>query len=256
MGALCHYNYYPVLVPLDDDEMQEYARLSKLIAQNAASTKSLSIRDLEGSAKHRLIERARLLWHAQGKVDALREMLGSLPENQRDYSLIYAAEGKSPLTRLPQRPLIHQVAKDLGLRYRDFVGDTPLETRRELLDALESGEIDGLVAMKCLDQGIDIPPARVAHFLASTKNPRQYVQRRGRILRPPTDGSRKVASVIDYIAHPDAGKLNFDMERRLVAQEILRCQQLADAADNKNRAIAELQPMLNRYNLWDVLGGQ
>ena len=40
-----------------------------------------------------------------------------------------------------------------------------------------------------------------------------------------------------------------------MAQEILRCQQLADAADNKNRAIAELQPMLNRYNLWDILGG-
>ena len=256
MGALCHYNYYPVLVALNDDEMHEYARLSKLIGQHAASTKSLSIRDLEDSAKHLLIKRARLLWHAQGKVDAFRDMLESLPERQRNYSLIYAAEGESALTQLRQEPLIHEVAIDLGLRYRDFVGGTPLKTRTELLDALESGQVDGLVAMKCLDQGIDIPPARVAHFLASTKNPRQYVQRRGRILRPPKDGSRKIASVIDYIAHPDSSGLNFDMERRLVAQEILRCQQLADAADNKNRAIAELQPMLNRYNLWDVLGGQ
>ena len=160
------------------------------------------------------------------------------------------------MTQLRQGPMIHQVATDLGLRYRDFVGDTPMETRSELLDALKSGRVDGLVAMKCLDQGIDIPPARVAHFLASTKNPRQYVQRRGRILRPPKDGSEKVARVIDYIAHPDSEGLNFDMERRLVAQEILRCQQLAEAADNKNRAIAVLQPMLNRYNLWDVLGGQ
>ena len=150
--------------------------------------------------------------------------------------------------------MVHEVASSLGLRFHDFVGDTPLEVRSHLLTELGSGSIDGLVAMKCLDQGIDVPTARTAHFLASTKNPRQYIQRRGRILRQPKDGSSKAASVFDYIAYPEFAE-NFNMERKLVAQEILRSKEMAEAADNTNQAVAMLRPLLDRYNLWDTLGG-
>ena len=254
LGALCHYTYVPVLVQLTDEEMREYARLSQEIGKRAASTHGLSISDLEDSAKMLLIERARLLWHAEGKVAAFREVLESLPPSDRGLSLIYTAEGESPLTSTRQAPLVHNVAKSLDLKYRDFFGDTPLPERSALLGQLADGRIDGLVAMKCLDQGIDIPTARVAHFLASTKNPRQYVQRRGRILRQPRDGSAKHALVFDYIAHPDlAGTRNFDMERRLVAQELLRAREMAEAADNPYQAISAIRPLLDGYNLWDTL---
>ena len=177
----------------------------------------------------------------------------SLPETERNYTLVYTAEGESPLTGERQAPLVHEVASRLGLCFHDFVGDTPLEVRSRLLNELGSGAIDGLVAMKCLDQGIDVPTARIAHFLASTKNPRQYIQRRGRILRQPPDGSAKVASAFDYIAYPEYAE-NFNMERKLVAQEILRAKEMAEAADNRNQAIALLSPLLDRYNLWDTLG--
>ena len=253
LGALCHYVYNPVLVPLGDDEMKEYSRLSREIGKRAGYAKGLSIRDLDDSAKMPMLERARLLRHAERKVDAFRDVLDSLPADQRSYSLVYTAEGESPLRGLRQGPLIHEAAEEHGLRYRDFVGETPLDARSELLTQLGSGQIDGLVAIKCLDQGIDVPTARVAHFLASTKNPRQYVQRRGRILRPPKDDCNKTATVFDYIASPAAMGQNFDMERKLVAQEILRARELAEAADNKNGAIAQLRPMLDRYNLWDTL---
>ena len=252
-GALCHYTYTPVLVTLHDDEIDAYAKLSQAIGQFVGKAKGFSVRDLEESAKMLLIKRAQLLWHARGKPDAFRETLESLPLSDRCYSLIYTAEGESRLDHRRQGPLIHQAAEELGLRYRDFVGDTPLRDRNELLAALKAGEIDGLVAMKCLDQGIDVPPARVAHFLASTKNPRQYVQRRGRILRLPADGSPKTAMVFDYIACP-AHTAGSATERRLVAQEILRARELAEAADNKHRAIATLKPLLDAYNLWDALG--
>ena len=256
LGALCHYIYTPVLVPLGSAELDEYARLSREIGKRVGSSKGLSIRDLEDSAKMLLIQRARLLWHAEGKVAAFRDVLESLPEDERGYSLIYTAEGESPLAGVRQGFLVHDVAADLGLRYHDFVGDTPLDIRDNLLEALGSGRIDGLVAMKCLDQGIDVPTARAAHFLASTKNPRQYVQRRGRILRRPRDGSKKVAVVFDYITYPESTGLNFDMERRLGAQEVLRARDMAAAADNRNQAISALRPMLDRYNLWDSVGGQ
>lgn len=254
LGALCHYTYTPVLVALSHEEMNEYARLSRDIGRRVGRSKGLSISDLEDSAKMLLIERARLLWHAEGKVAAFRDVLESLPTEERGFSLIYTAEGESPLTNGRQAPLVHGVGCDLGLAYRDFIGDTPLDERAVLLEQLGAGKVDGLVAMKCLDQGIDVPTARVAHFLASTKNPRQYIQRRGRILRQPKDGSSKHAVVFDYIAHPNGVGENFDMERRLVAQEILRARAMADAADNHNQAINALRPLLDSYNLWDALG--
>lgn len=254
LGALCHYTYIPVLVPLDREEMDEYYRLSREISRRAHTLESLSIRDLEESAKLLLIQRSRLLWHAQGKIAAFRDALESLNETQRGYSLIYTAEGESPIGAIRQGPLVHAVGGDLDLRYHDFVGDTPLDTRAKLLTELGSGQIDGLVAMKCLDQGIDVPTARIAHFLASTTNPRQYVQRRGRILRQPPDGSAKIATVFDYIAYPAEMGYNFATERRLVAQEVLRAREIAEAADNSNQAIAALRPILDRYNLWDTLG--
>ena len=254
LGALCHYSYKPILVPLSREEMDEYTRLSKEIGRRVGGSKGLGISDLEDSAKMLLIERARLLWHAEGKVGAFSDVLDSLPAEERNYSLIYTAEGESPLANVRQAPQIHDIAEGLGVAYRDFVGDTPLDERAALLRQLGAGDIDGLVAMKCLDQGIDVPTARVAHFLASTKNPRQYVQRRGRILRKPKDGSPKHAIVFDYIAHPDDVIENFDLERRLVAQEVLRAREMADAADNRNQAINALQPILDRYNLWDTIG--
>ena len=254
LGALCHYTYKPVLVALSSEEMEEYTRLSRDIGRRVGQSKGLSINDLEDSAKMLLIERARLLWHAQGKVASLRDVLESMPTDERGFSLIYTAEGESPLTGGRQAPLVHGVACDLRLAYRDFIGDTPLDERAALLEQLGAGTVDGLVAMKCLDQGIDVPTARVAHFLASTKNPRQYIQRRGRILRQPKDGSSKHAVVFDYIAHPDSVGENFDMERRLVAQEVLRARTMADAADNRNQAINALRPLLDSYNLWDALG--
>lgn len=254
LGALCHYTYKPVLVPLSREEMDEYGRLSHEIGKRVGAAKGLSVRDLEDSAKMLLIERARLLWHADGKVAAFRDAIDLLPQSERNLSLIYTAEGVSPLSGVRQAPAVHEVAHEFGLNYRDFVGDTPLDERATLLRQLGSGDIDGLVAMKCLDQGIDVPTARVAHFLASTKNPRQYVQRRGRILRRPKDGSPKHAIVFDYIAHPEGLGQNFDMERRLVAQEVLRARSMADAADNRNQAISTLRPLLDSYNLWDTLG--
>ena len=254
IGALCHYTYTPVLIPLSREEMDEYTRLSREIGRRVGRSKGLSINDLEDSAKMLLFERARLLWHTEGKVAALRDVLESMPTEERGYSLLYTAEGKSPLTGERQAPLVHDVACNLGLAYHDFIGDTPLDERTALLEQLRAGKVDGLVAMKCLDQGIDVPTARVAHFLASTKNPRQYIQRRGRILRQPKDGSSKHATVFDYIAHPNSVGENFDMERRLVAQEVLRARAMAHAADNRNQAINALQPLLDSYNLWDALG--
>ena len=85
-----------------------------------------------------------------------------------------------------------------------YDGGTPDNTRRDLEERLDEGSIDALVAMRCLDQGIDIPEARTALFVASTTNPRQYVQRRGRVLRRPKrpTSTKDSADLYDFIVVP------------------------------------------------------
>lgn len=251
LGALCHYTYHPVLVPLTDEEMEEYTTLSRKIAQRFAASDSESFADLEVSAKTLMLDRARVLWHAQAKLPAFRERLEARPDEAHD-ALIYVAEGPSPLyPHERQSPGVHAIAESLSLRFADFVGDTPLPVRERLLSELASGALDGLVAMKCLDQGIDVPSARVAHFLASTRNPRQYIQRRGRVLRRDPNNPDKVATIYDYIAHPSEPGDEFQLERRLVAREVLRAHEMASAADNRYAAINVLSPLLDEYLLWD-----
>ena len=250
LGALCHYTYHPVLVPLTPEEMDEYTKLTRRIAQKFAASGNASFAELEVSAKQLMLERARILWHAQGKLPAFRESLSETPGGTTG-ALVYVAEGESPVTKDRQAPGVHAIAKSMGLRFGDFVGDTPLPNRERLLSELAAGRLDGLVAMKCLDQGIDVPSARVAHFLASTRNPRQYIQRRGRVLRRDPTNPAKVARVYDYIAHPSELGDEFQIERRLVAREVLRAHEMASAADNRYAAINVLSPLLDQYLLWD-----
>ena len=98
-----------------------------------------------------------------------------------------------------------------------------------------------LVAMRCLDEGVDIPDARVAYLLASSSNPRQFIQRRGRILRPAP--GKDMAEIIDYLAVPQAGTpLNFDVERNLLTRELERANEFGKLAENYEATLALLRP--------------
>jgi superfamily II DNA or RNA helicase len=134
--------------------------------------------------------------------------------------------------------------------------------RERLLSAFESGEIDVLTSIRCLDEGVDVPATRTAHLLASTSNPRQYVQRRGRILRK--HESKTVAVIHDYITVPDTARHpetlsedQFEAERRLIEKELERVSTFADAARNHPDAEVDgvptsgesLQNVKRRYDL-------
>ena len=115
--------------------------------------------------------------------------------------------------------------------------------------------LDALVAMRCLDQGIDIPEARTALFVASTTNPRQYVQRRGRVLRRPKrpTSTKDSADLYDFIVvPPELDDQRFEMEQKLVAREVLRASTLAESAENRYGALDVLAPVVERYGLTDV----
>ena len=108
-----------------------------------------------------------------------------------------------------------------------------------------------LFAMKCLDEGVDVPRAEVGIFTSSTGNPRQFIQRRGRLLR--THPDKSFAYIYDTIVVPDTSafteKNMYEMERSLVRNELMRVAYFASLSDNYFDAKKSLSGILDYYNI-------
>jgi superfamily II DNA or RNA helicase len=103
-----------------------------------------------------------------------------------------------------------------------FVGSTPLEDRVRIIKNLRNKTIKAIVAIKCLDEGVDIPSAQLAFFLSNNTDPREYVQRLGRVLRQDKEGGKTRADVYDFIVLPPKGVI-FDSESgRLIARNLIK----------------------------------
>ncbi len=192
-GALTPYHYYPEKIDLNEEEIEEYLRLSKMIAQLQCNKN-----DNKSKIEGLLRKRADLIGRADDKIPHLLKILNqhkqdAVANNERfQHILIYCNKGT-------HKEVLSSVAKT-GLKVHEFVHDVPLRERKKILDAFSNGEIDGLIAIRCLDQGVDIPATRRAYILASSTNPREFVQRRGRILRKST--GKNYAIVHDFIVGP------------------------------------------------------
>jgi superfamily II DNA or RNA helicase len=105
--------------------------------------------------------------------------------------------------------------------------------------------------MKCLDQGVDVRTASIAIFMASSTNPMEYIQRRGRILRP-YPGKRK-AIIFDLIVIPAIRNLHvkelFDLEKRILEKEMIRYNEFADAADNRLECIEKIVALYTKLGV-------
>ena len=86
-----------------------------------------------------------------------------------------------------------------GLIAYGIVAETSSEDRKKILEGFNSGTIDVLVAIKCLDEGVDIPNCHTEFILASSTNPREFIQRRGRVLRTSKTNPDKVANIYDFV---------------------------------------------------------
>jgi superfamily II DNA or RNA helicase len=252
MGALCRYRYLPRLVELADAENELYVGLTAQIAQRLAAGESMDD-DPSSPIGYLLRRRAAVLGHANGKLADLRGDMEARREAW--FQLVYCAEGSQPAepgeppgpTQISQ--VMDLIGNDLHLAAHSYVAETPRAERQVLLRRFGSGDdLRVLVAMRCLDEGVDIPDARVAYLLASSSNPRQFIQRRGRILRRAP--GKDMAEIIDYLAVPQAGTpLNFDVERSLLTRELERANEFGKLAENYEATLALLRPLKEKYQL-------
>jgi DNA phosphorothioation system restriction enzyme len=248
-GALVRYLYYPLLVNLTENEGYAYLKLTKRIGWvlSHQETMDLNHDDLRGL----VMQRARLVGAASNKLNVLRELMKT--RMHTSHTLFYCGDGtvEQSGSRGSNRQLeavSHLLGSELGYRVNTYTADTAIEKREELRRQFESGELQGLVAIRCLDEGVDIPAIKTAVILASSGNPRQFIQRRGRILRPHPNKDR--ATLFDTIVMPP--KLDreaLEIERNILKKELRRFIEFADLADNAGEARMKLLQLQKSYGL-------
>ena len=253
-GQLSRYRYFPVQVVFDDDEAEAYATITKQLVRFFRSGEE--DKELPSGAMHLLIRRARLIAGARRKISSLRSVLANMPSLPKA-AIFYCGDGTtSEKVGDDEVRQIEAVAKllteEFGLRVRRFTYRESPGEREEILDSLRSGSLDGVVAVRCLDEGIDLPDLRYGFFLASSTNPRQFVQRRGRLLRKAP--GKHEAMLYDFVMEPPelGGEMDddaFNLERRFLARELRRIDEFCSTAENGPSAKASLLALRRKYNL-------
>ncbi|OUL22938.1 DNA phosphorothioation system restriction enzyme [Nostoc sp. RF31YmG] len=256
-GALVHYLYFPILVELTEAESIAYLKLTRRIGR------SLLYREREnGEAgdfenhedlKPLLMQRARLIGAAENKLTALRELMATRKDTT--HTLFYCSDGSQEAGQRSSLRQLKAVAKilgvELGYKVSTYTAQTSLQEREVLRRQFESAELQGLVAIRCLDEGVDIPAIQTAVILSSSGNPRQFIQRRGRVLRPHPGKER--ATIFDMIVlPPDLERETIEVERNLLKKELRRFVEFADLADNAGEARMKLLDLQKRYGLLDI----
>lgn len=253
--ALTPYYYRPVVVELDGAELDEYIDITQKLGRFLGPGDGIS---LEGPAKLLLIKRARILANAGQKIPALWKAI--LPFKDTSHNLIYCGDGtrQHDTGEAAERQLdavLKLLGHDVGMRVHRYTAETALDDRDELRDRFAAGDLQGLVAIRCLDEGVDIPATERAFILASSTNPRQFIQRRGRVLRPSPGTGKTSAEIFDFLAVPPPDSVDanaWQVERRLVQRELERVTLFADLAQNGPEATAALRDLRLRYDLLHI----
>ena len=224
--CLAPYNYYVHAATLNGDELDEFAALTGRIGAVIGQ----GLPDQEDTLTSLLIARRRIIETAQAKISLLREVLGRRGPRALSQALIYAS-AKDPQSF----EAIAAILKDLDIRWAPVTQAESANKRRlrDILSTFEAGGYQVLLAKKVLDEGVDIPSVREAFIVASSTVQREWIQRRGRVLR--LHPGKAWAVVHDFVALPPAqmvrleGTLNM---KKIVRSELDRAYSFAAHARN------------------------
>ena len=267
-GVLCKYLYYPHVVRLSPDEMNAYVELSEKIAKYF-NFNTETFDHIDEILKMMLLARKRIVHKAVNKLDVFKNIIEKRFQDKGNlkYTLIYVPEGNKPDYVEVQddfdknenieddsdaEHLINIYTQavtevDDHVTVRKFVSGQ--KDRDEILYDFAEGKLQVLTSMKCLDEGVDVPRSELAIFCSSTGNPRQFIQRRGRVLR--THPDKKMAELHDLVVLPEVNPYSgsYLMERSLVKGELQRVKNFANLSENPSYSEIELREVLDHYAL-------
>jgi superfamily II DNA or RNA helicase len=260
-GFLTPYFYYPYFVNLEHDELEEYLELTRRLVKFF----DFDSGKFKDSATQLLIKRKRIIHKAHNKKDCLRKIFQDVEAKNASlkYTFVYVPEGYESNTQTDEEHEIEEddmriineyskIINSFGYKTYQFLGET--KNRDKILNQFKSGALEILTAMKALDEGVDIPITKNAIFCASTGNPRQFIQRRGRVLRTFKDKTH--ANIYDMIVTPSMDLMVNeepelkDMEVRIFKSELKRVANFLYSSENLMEVINDkIRVVADSYNL-------
>ena len=264
-GKLTRYKYYPVITTLSDDEMEIYSGLTYEMSKCLIKGKDGEFQ-LSEKGKLLALKRARLVAGITDKLNKLTEAI--TPYTNDKHILVYC--GAANILHDDQdysdtsEDDIRQIdavtdllGNQLGMSVSQFTSREDITERERLKKEFAAGDnLQALIAIKCLDEGVNIPAIKTAFILASTNNPKEYIQRRGRVLR--LSKGKDFAVIYDFLALPrplgEVPHLTEEQLKReltLIRNEIKRAEEFARIAMNMAEAERIIESVKSAYSMDD-----
>lgn len=264
-GKLTPYKYYPVVVHLNKDELGKYEQLSYEMSKCIIKDK-MGKNKLNKHGEMLALERARIVAGAGEKLDALREQIQ--PYIHDNNILVYCG-ATNVLDEHSDSSLfddgdIRQIeavcnilGNEMGMDVAQFTSNENMETRALIKEQFQRGDrLQAIVAIKCLDEGVNIPGIKTAFILASTTNPKEYIQRRGRVLRKAQ--GKAYAVIYDFVTLPrpldSVASLTIEQAQRdltLVKNELGRLKEFGRLSQNSMDANNLIWDIQEAYHISD-----
>lgn len=256
---LTPYEYHPVVVYLEKDELEKYHSLSKEISK--CIVKKNGKIELNDKGKVLAQQRARVVAGAYAKVPKLAHEIK--PYLNDNHILVYCGATKISEQDdygedMRQIDVITELlGKELKMNVAQFTSNEDSATRELLRRKFYDGDyLQALVAIKCLDEGVNIPAIKTAFILASTTNPKEYIQRRGRVLRKYS--GKEFAIIYDFVTLPrpldEAANLTIEeisCEKSMVRNEVNRIIEFKRLALNRMESDKLIYDIIDTYRLND-----
>lgn len=241
---LVNYYYHPIYVRATDDEEERFNGYTPKIASCFKNGKCI---DPERLAKY-LRGRLRVISMAQEKIDDLQKIIRNIKAD--DHVVVYCGDGKlfdDEGEEIRHITIVKKALNENGYKASQFTAKENMAERMELVDNFNKGTITALAAIRCLDEGINIPSIKSALILSSNDDYREFVQRRGRILRQFND--KKYADIYDVIVLPSEDNITW------ASIEFRRFYEYAKLAINHEDLLKDLDVMCGKYGLnMDTIG--
>lgn len=263
---LTKYKYYPIVVTLTEEELEAYDNLSYEIGKCIMKDKNGKIK-LSSKGEKLALKRSRIIAGAKNKLTMLEKVIQ--PYIHDKHILVYCGATKGLEQNQDRSDVdsedIRQIdavtdllGNKLGMEVSQFTSKESVEEREVLKREFSSGDtLKVLIAIKCLDEGVNIPKIKTAFILASTTNPKEYIQRRGRVLR--LAEGKEYAEIYDFITLPyDTESVTSLTEAQvkrnftLVKNELRRAEEFSRIAVNMVESASLIDEIKDAYGIQEL----
>ncbi len=251
-GALVHYDYHPIPVYLTAEELDRYQEITKQLRRYIVIENNVP--KISESGKLLLFRRNRILAGAKNKVALLMDMIE--PYKDDKYILVYCgaamtSDDESDVEERQIDLITSKLRNELKMSVQRFTAEENLAERVNIKKYFATGQYQAITAIKCLDEGVNIPGIKTAFILSSSRNPKEFIQRRGRLLRK-AEGKEK-AVIYDFVTLPrpldDVVRGDYESDKSIIIGELARISEFGELSDNYIEAELMKDKIMDAYDV-------